>query len=171
MDEQNTRRSVIRDFNVAGKPVDVQELLSRQKFISKMKDNLILTVGGPTLSPNTWFNKFCRYLNNMVQNPTEGRDQSLTFIQTVCDDSLECILHFLQSKDHFERDVGKLILDGLKEVRPGILSQATTYKSDTMFVSKVETFVKLLDAKIIEIENRFFPKIEGTMPDHDSQDF
>ncbi len=142
--------STIRNFTIDGKVRDVQELLSKLRFLSKIQkgEKLEIVSKLSLIDGGSWINAFIRTVNGSK----ESREHAFEFIQKVCEEGLEVATSFLNTQDTFQHEVGNMIIQALKEAQDGIKNHMDTYKSDRMFGSQVETFLKLLNAKLGVLE-------------------
>lgn len=146
---------MVRNFTVNGKPRDIQLLISKLKFISKIQKGEKVNVSKLTLEENGWLVALLRTtLNVMVNEKPETRENSLEFIQSVSNEAIECIEFFLKQENRFHKDIGDILLVSLKEIKIGVSSQIDTYHKHQMFISKVDTFLKVLDVKLKDLEHR-----------------
>lgn len=141
-------------FSVGGKTYDVQQLLSKLCFFSKIKKNEKLHLENQSLVEDTWYNSILRTLFYTE----ESRTKALTFIKETCDESLSMIEVFFASGDPFNREIGNMIVSALNEGQKGIIMYVETYKKDRLFVSDVESYLTLLRARINNLE-KLYPSL------------
>lgn len=128
---------------------DVQDVLSKLRFISKIRKGEKINISTLSLVEDTWINNFYRTLSF-----EDSRSKTLEFIKDVSDRALGYVADFILNGDKFKRSVGLMILEDIKNMNNGISGLAATYGSDRMFVSKVEAFQTLLNVKVADIEGR-----------------
>ena len=136
-------------FSIDGTDINVQDVLSKLKFLSKIKKGEKLNVTSLTISEDTFFTNIQRYFHVL-----ESRDKTLEFIKRVSDDALNIALKCLQSRDSFHHNIGRIVISNLREIKGGIDNLGSTYGEDRMFVAKIETFQTLLDVKIMDLEEK-----------------
>jgi len=136
-----------KNFTINGKFYDVQQILSKLRFFSKIKKNEKLHLENKALIEDTWYNSILRTL--FMQ---KGRNDALNFIKEICNESLETIEVFLSSEDSFHREIADMIVLTLTEAQIGILNYVETYKKDRLFVSDVESFLDILKARISNLQ-------------------
>lgn len=148
----NAKTCAIRNFTIDGKDRDVQELLSKLRFLSKIQkgEKLQIVAKLSLVDGGSWYNAFIR----TVGGGKESREHAFEFIQRVCEEGLEVASFFFATTDSFQHEVGMMIINALKESQNGIKNHMDTYKLDRMFGSKVETFINLLNAKLVDLENK-----------------
>ena len=127
---------------------DVQDIVSKLRFISKIKGGEKIDVGSFTVVEDYILDKMYRTFIGR----DESREKTLDFIQKITGCALGMIIKFSNSNNEYETRLGRMILNTLKEARPGISSLIDTYKNDRMYTSKIETLINILDTKIQNLE-------------------
>lgn len=146
----------------SGKKKEILELISRFKFISKMKENEKLDISTLTLKEVTWYNSFIRTLYNL-QDGKEDKDQTLKFIGDLYKDAIDYI-KILSKGDRFHMDICKMLIEAMREAlgnvkdKTGVESLKLTYQNNKMFVSKVETFLQVTNTQVSHLETNFESK-------------
>lgn len=150
--DTNVKTCAIRNFTIDGKDRDVQLLLSKLRFLSKIQkgEKLQIVSKLSLVDGGSWYNAFIR----TVGGGKESREHAFEFIQQVCEEGLEVASFFFGSGDTFQHEVGMMIIAALKESQVGIKNHMDTYKTDRMFGSTVETFINILNAKLGDLENK-----------------
>jgi len=146
----NHQDAPIRSFVIDDADVSIQTIVSKLRFISRLgKEEKIEFVNDTisTVADTTW-NNFCRWWSNKG-----SKEQTLHFIRLLCEDALQAARKCLSSNVSYHHKVGTMILVSLRESKTGVDSLSETYKKDRWFVSKVETFQKLLETKISDLES------------------
>lgn len=139
----------LNNFSKDDNDKSVYDILSKLKFISKIKEGevvdvrslTIMEVGMATSAYRTFITK------------DEGRDNTLKYFRQIISEAFDMITLYLNKKDKFCRQIGIMIYDALVESKPGINSHIKTYSNDRMFVSKIETLIVTLDTELEEIKN------------------
>lgn len=144
-----------KDFNIGGKTYDVQQLLSKLRFLSKIKKNEKLQVDGLSVVKDTWITSVLRTFFYTA----ECREKALAFIKDTCNGALITIEVFFTSNNPFHREIGNMIVSTLNEAQAGIITYVETYKDDRMFISDVESFLNILRARINNLE-KIYPSGE-----------
>lgn len=119
---------------------DIIELSSKLRFISKIGPNEKVDVSGNYISPDNYRTKFIR----TIFHRSEDRWKTLTFIDHTFDDAVAVL-----NSDHKYRHI---ILENLKNIKPGLLNLKDTYSTDTFFESRIETLIDILDKKLEEYD-------------------
>jgi hypothetical protein len=138
-------------FSVGGKTYDVQQLLSKLCFFSKIKKNEKLHLENLSLVEDTWYNSLLR----TFFYTDECKTKALAFIKETCDEALNMIEVFFASGEPFNREIGTMIVLTLNESQKGIIMYVETYKKDRLFVSDVESYLTILRARINNLEKLY----------------
>ena len=127
---------------------ELDDVLSKIIFVSKVGkgekiDTKHLKVVGGTLIERT--------IRTFGESAGESRDTAMIFLKQVKEDALRLARRFLTDvKNEHSVKIGCLILAKLKEMTNGVRSMISTYASDHMAVSNLETYISLL---LLEVEN------------------
>jgi len=132
---------------------DIRDILANLKFISKWADakEKKLNLSKMQLVDNSWWNSLMRTLGR----GSDSRDIAYKFMTTTVNRALDKAVKQFADTDPFKHKIGDMILDHLKEARPGVMCSSTPYPEDQMYQSRIETFLQLLDVKIVDIERKF----------------
>jgi hypothetical protein len=125
---------------------DVQSLISNLKFISKVRPGEKFNITAMTVVENSWWNRAIRTFTG-----TESRTRTYKFIYNVVQNSIKIAELNLSSNSQREKQLGELILSQLEESQHGLESLIETYGDDRMFTSCLETFLKLMQTKILSL--------------------
>ena len=144
-------------FVIDGSHISVKEVVSRLIFISKFKKDYKVNVDKMCLEKNSQItNLNRRYITHGSRNKT------LAFIESTMGDALE-IVSQCKNKDEFHAKIAEMVIHSLEESKKGMseLCQNESYKTDAMFVSRVETCIQLLNVKIENIKSQT-PKVPSS---------
>ncbi|HMP28195.1 MAG TPA: hypothetical protein PKD85_01260 [Saprospiraceae bacterium] len=159
---------------------DILLLISKFKFISKMQTGEKMNVDSLSLVSDNWFTSLFRTINKTLNQSEESKDKTLSFIEDLYEEADICVKSLSQEEDSFYTEMGLMIIDAMKEAKnggsltnapskrkSGVDSLLHTYAKDKMFVSKVETFLKVTDAKIRHLEAMYneIEAVGGEDPD------
>lgn len=152
----------LQNYSVNKKNYDVVLIISKFKFIAKMKGGEKMNVDGLSLVADNWFTSFFRTLNKTLNQSEESKDKTLTFIEELYEEAKECANALSKEDDIFYTEIGLMLIEAMKEGKNGGTSTTqgkfgveallNTYSKDKMFISKVETFLKVTEAKIQHLE-------------------
>lgn len=117
---------------------EVREVVSRLRFISKIKENEIVDVQSVRTMPKGIATSVYR----TVYHPDESRKRTLNFFQ---ENIKLAIKYYKESSNEKER---MLIKGSLEQCQEGIKNHIKTYLQDTMHVSEVETMLECLNIEL-----------------------
>lgn len=136
----NTLRSFTRD----GSEKHLNDILSKLKFISKIKPNEIVDTRSMSLMEIGWLTSVYRTL--VVR--TEGRDTTLEMFKTIVDSAFDLAELYSVSEERMFKDVGNTLIESIRQAKNGIINHAKTYETDRMFASKTEAFLRTVDIRL-----------------------
>lgn len=139
----------LKDFVLDGSNHSVQDIVSKLRFIAKIKESEKLDVSNLQLFEDTWWNWNKAY--RALFSRKGLRQATLEFIRLVFAEAFDLASKHINTHDHFRIEIGKMILEAMKEAKMGIDSLGKTYATDRMFTSQLETLVKIFDTKITEL--------------------
>jgi len=142
--------TTLKSFVIDGSERSVQDIVSKLKFISKIKEGEIVDVTSLSLMEKGWSTSAYRTL--VTRN--ESRKATLEFFRQVIGEAFDLAGRYLASKEVFFQEIGAIIVSALQECKAGISNHAKTYRDDRMHVSKIETLVKTLDTKSTDLQRR-----------------
>lgn len=147
--------SQLASIAIEGSNVNVRDVISRLRFISKIeKDEKLVTNNkvNPYVISDTNIN---RILRTCGISPG-SKEETLDFIKNTIESGLELAKICLASNNQFHQNIAKLIIESIDQADRGIQNIMYTYSKKPkyrLFVAKVETFRQILDAKIKSIDN------------------
>lgn len=146
--------SQLKSFVIDGSEHSVQSVISKLKFISKIKEGEKIDVSTLTLCDNTWLSSLYRTLLRRG----ESREATLIFIRGVLGEAFDLAYNYLCREERFYKDIGKTIIISLQESKSGLSQLANSYLDDRMFISKIEALISTLDTKIKDLERQICVK-------------
>ena len=135
----------------------VDDILSKLAFLSKLKEGEKINTYDFCVEDNSWWTAIRRTIFR-----DQSREKTLKFIRDLIDSALDTATKCFESQDEFHKNIGDLIIETLEESRKGIATLIKTYEDDQMFVSRLETFLKILKEKIDIIKAKNNKKNEKT---------
>ena len=123
-----------------------KEIMSRLKFIGKIKENEKINVKNMFVQPVGIKTSISRTINR------DNRAETLQFFQETIDRALELILLYSKSPSPSERKICSNMIKDLKQSKPGLLNSRTTYMYDIKYCCDIDTLIQEINAKLIEIE-------------------
>lgn len=139
---------------------DNVELISRIKFISKIKQGEKINTRGFFIQNDSLLSKLSRSF--LYQ---DSRANTINFIS----ETLLQVFHLLKlyvSTDKLS-DISMCInvIEDIGNMKKGIINLQSTYQDDAIIVSKLETFVQEIDSKLLEFKNNNSAKIKSNQID------
>lgn len=144
-------------MNTERRTLDIQDAISKLRFLSKVKKGERLNVGELTVVGTTWYDKLWRAWSTMGESKDaseikESRRKSLGFIKELYDTSLRLAKSIIEEGSSYYTDLWNMLLKSMKDAQPGILNLMNYYESDRLYISEAETFMDVLNAKIHDLE-------------------
>ena len=130
------------------------EILTRLKFIGTIEAGEKLDVRNLKIESNTIITPIKRMFFG------EGRDATYAFTYTTIERSF-AILYSLAATDKVSDSLlcANILHDMYKAIN-GLNNMQTTYKDDKMFVCNIETLIQTIQAKMLEVQQKY-PEIWG----------
>ena len=139
---------------------DNVELISRIKFISKIKQGEKINTRGFFIQNDTLLSKLSRSF--LYQ---DSRTNTINFIS----ETLLQVFHLLKLYVTTDKlsDISMCInvIEDIGNMKKGIINLQSTYQDDAIIVSKLETFVQEIDSKLLEFKNNNSAKIKSNQID------
>ena len=115
-----------------------QEIISKLKFIGKVRSGEKINVPGMFVQANGLVTKISRTLYSL-----DNRRNTLNLIK----DTIFEVFKIL------EKESNSNLVDDLINARRGITNLKKTYEGDTKFVCDLETIIESIDSKLLEINH------------------
>jgi len=144
----------MKSFVIDGSERSVQDIVSKLKFISKIKEGEKVDVQSLTLCESGLGTSLYR---TFVARG-ESRENALEFIRSIILEGFNLASKYLKKPEKFLKDIGKMIIDALHESRAGLVNLTKTYQADRMYVSKVETLMSTLETKTCDLQRQLLQK-------------
>lgn len=131
---------------------EIQELVSRLKFISKIQPNQIVdlksfSVMEPCISTSLY--------RTCIRLGSENRDDVLLFFIHTVNKSFDLAFEFTKMDDSYKKSLAKMIISSLDKSMVGILNYKKTYSKDIMYCSKIEAFIETFHVKYSNLIKNF----------------
>nr|QBK86401.1 MAG: uncharacterized protein LCMAC102_01960 [Marseillevirus LCMAC102] len=139
--------TTLKSFVIDGSERSVQDIVSKLKFMSKIKEGEIVDVQSLTLMEKGWGTSAYRTL--VARG--ESRKATLEFFRIVIGEAFDLASRYLKRDGQFFHDIGSMIVVALQEAKSGLANHSKTYKDDRMHMSKIETLVQTLDTRSIDL--------------------
>ena len=131
--------------------MDNEEIISKLKFLSKVQKCEKINVNGLFVQ----LDGLKTTVSRTIWNP-DSRQNTLTFVESTINKSCTLIDLYLRSEKSSEIQMGKNILKDLNNSKIGVANLKHTYSDDVMFCSKIDTFLQIIDAKIVELKGKYY---------------
>lgn len=130
----------------------VFEILSRLRFIAKSRRNQRINVSAMTHEDESLYTSAYRTLVTR----DESREKSFRFFKETTEEGIRIIRTRLASERDYDHRIAHVILYSIQEAKKGMqeMVRGEAYSQDTMFVSRVEAYIALLNNCIIDHERR-----------------
>jgi hypothetical protein len=136
----------IKGFGISGQQSSVESIVTKLKFISRLKEGDKIDIRTMTVVKNDYISRLSRHMSGC------RRDDSLQFIRDTINSAIELAQYYfsVSVNNPFNQDVGKLIIENIKKSYDGIKNQMKTYADDSNFVSDLETVIETTNIKLGE---------------------
>lgn len=121
----------------------VHELMSRLKFIARVKKQEKINLKSFTFESNTLWGSLRRFMHS------ENRTGTLDFVKTTILDSFDLLNQMLTEKSNCAaKEFCQHIVEDLIKSKYGIMNLQTTYADDQFLCSQLQTLLQTIDVKI-----------------------
>ena len=130
--------------------MDVQDLFSRLKFITKIKQGEKINVPNMYTQENNWKTTLVRTIWD-----TDTRQNAQNFIKETIHNCFELIFLYLRTNNVTRMELVKNMIVDIHLAKRGITNIKYTYRNDTMFVCALETLELRIDAQMTELKSKY----------------
>lgn len=153
---QDNRQSV-KNFVTDGSERSVQDIVSKLKFIAKIKEGEKVDVQSLIIvDAEQWSSRIYRTL--IARG--ESREATLEFVRNVIGEAFDLAIRYLTRGQEFFRQIGDMIVQSLQESKQGLLNLTKTYRDDRMYTSRIDTLVTTIDTKTSDIQHHLIEREE-----------
>lgn len=141
----------IKSFSSSGKEESVRDMISKLKFISKIREDEKIDVKRMFIVKPDPASIIHRTLISR-----ETRDDTYDFLKTTIDQAISMISLYIGEKITFNSAIAKMLVENLKNTREGLENIGKTYEKvgDLNFVCKINSLIETMNVKIqIQIKN------------------
>jgi len=156
----------IKSFVIDGGEHSVQEVISKLGFIATIKPEEKVDVSTLSILSNTLPERVYRAL--VARG--ESRQGTLDFVRLTLGEAFDLAASYRGKESRFNSRISKMLIDAIAASKAGIESLTVTYADDRMFVSRVETLVHTLEAKIIDLTEGDTPEVDPEADDEAKAD-
>lgn len=126
------------------------DIIPKLKFISRLNKGDKINVKNLYIQPNNFFNKISRSFIHI-----DDRTNTLIFVNNTVKKGFDLFLQHIESSNPFDNILCQNILYDLKNAINGLLNLKETYGDDIMFVCKIDSLIEEIQARLIEIDNKY----------------
>lgn len=126
------------------------DIIPKLKFISRLNKGDKINVKNLYIQPNNFINKISRSFIHI-----DDRTNTLIFVNNTIKKGFDLFLQHIESNNSFDTILCQNILFDLKNSINGLLNLKETYGDDIMFVCKIDSLIEEIDARLIEIVNKY----------------
>lgn len=143
----------LKNFVMDGSERSVNDVLSKLRFISKIKVGDKLDINSMTLMEDSWSTTLYRTYRSIIAKK-ESKADALEFFRTVIGEAFDLATRYLSSHDRFFSDIGIQLVELLQLAKVGINNHIKTYTHDSFHTAKVESLITILDTKLKTLNDR-----------------
>jgi len=123
------------------------DILSKLKFIGKIKKEEKICVKNMTVQQNNIFTKLSRSFIIV-----DSRENTLNFLSHTIKRSFELLSLHMTGKTLFDKSMTEHIMIDLENSKQGLSNLKSTYVNDLMFCCKIDTLIQEIDARLEELK-------------------
>lgn len=134
-----------------------QDIVAKLKFISGTKEGQKIDIRTlQTVNNDYWTSAWRTWRTYM--SCEESREMTLKWIKLVLGDAFAMCSKYVSCEEEFYQKLSSTIGLAIQDSKTGLVSLAKTYSADTMFVSKLNALIVLINTKIEEL-SKAYPNI------------
>jgi len=126
------------------------DIIPKLKFISRLNKGDKINVKNLYIQSNNFFNKISRSFFHI-----DDRTNTLIFVNNTVKKGFDLFLQHIESSNPFDSILCQNILYDLKNSINGLLNLKETYGDDIMFVCKIDSLIEEIQARLIDIDNKY----------------
>jgi hypothetical protein len=123
-----------------------QDVITRLKFISMVKQDEKINVKNMFIQPKNMFTSFSRLFNQ------ESRETTLNFLNMTFNRVFEIITYYTYTQKQIDKILIISILNDLNLSINGLNNLQQTYNDDRLFVCHIQTLIEIINSKIREVK-------------------
>jgi hypothetical protein len=138
---------------------NVQDVMSRLKFISKIKRGEKINVKDLFVRDNdSILQRMLRSIKNYStyisgSDIVESKDATLIFIKDTVNNAISLISMYRKNKEKFSQDIADMLVKNLEDSKIGIHNSIGTYEADRKFMAHAEAIMQTLEARIKSLKD------------------
>lgn len=140
----------VKGFEISGKGDALEDVVSKLKFISKLKEGDKICVASMTVVKSDYYSRLCRTISNTVTSD-EGREKTMYFVRGVIKKAIDLAHYYAQNNYQecaFNKNITELIIRNINNAKKGLDNLSKTYSESTKFTTELETIMETMDIKI-----------------------
>lgn len=142
--------SLHRSYIADGSERIVNDVSSKLKFISKIKENEVLDTRSVSLMEVGW--KTSLYRTFIAR--CESKETTYEFFLSTINSAFELIEKYMAFPDRYFKDIALMLIRDLRSAKQGMLNHMKTYSRHEHHISKVETLIINIDIRLDAIIRR-----------------
>ncbi len=128
---------------------DVEDIISRLKFISKIQKNEKVNVKSMMVQGDTLLARISRTFIN-----SDNRNNTFNFITNTIKRGFEILTLYGNQHTNFSKTMVDNVLVDIEGCLKGLENLKTTYQDDVMYCCKLETLIQDINARLQDFPNR-----------------
>lgn len=128
---------------------DVEDIISRLKFISKIQKNEKVNVKSLMVQGDSLIARISRTFIN-----TDNRNNTFNFITNTIKRGFEILTLYGNQHTNFSKTMVDNILIDIESCLKGLENLKTTYQDDVMYCCKLETLIQDINARLLDFPSR-----------------
>ena len=128
---------------------DVEDIISRLKFISKIQKNEKVNVRSMMVQGDGIFTRLSRTLINI-----DNRNNTFNFLTNTIKRGFEILTLYGNQQTNFARTMIDNILVDIEGCLKGLENLKSTYQDDVMYCCKLETLIQDINARLKDFPTR-----------------
>ena len=130
--------------------MDDTDLISKLKFIGKIKESEKINVKYMTLQKDTYTTAIIRTFLSQ-----DCRQNTLNFISSTIEQSITLLINYFSSNINSKIKMAQNIYKDFTDSIKGLRALKTTYGDDTMFCCKLQTLIEHVETKKIDFHRKY----------------
>lgn len=148
--EIDLQRDSAKSFSQTGGEKSIKDLISKLRFISKIKPEEKINVKSLFVRDNTEvYQRILRTLRNISQEDGESKEATMAFLEAVTDTAINLIcVYKADPNNEFNNHIANLIITNLEESFTGMESLIKTYSYDRIYTAQIEAMMGTLTLRL-----------------------
>jgi hypothetical protein len=143
-----------------------EDIIPKLKFISRLNKGDKINVKNLYIQPNNFINKISRSFIHI-----DDRTNTLIFVSNTIKKGFDLFIQHIETNNPFDNILCQNILYDLKNSINGLLNLKETYGDDIMFICKIDALIEEIEARLVEIENKYKMSYNKDIKDREEKSF